>query len=157
VRFRRQRGDDEQDEAMAVVVMGFIGAESAGVAFTRHPVSGRQDVVLINASLGLGEAVVAGRVTPDSFLVSKSGRQIVERDIFEKTLIIEADEALGGTLERAPSPVEARSPSLTDEEAGAVADLAVRVEAHFGAPQDIEWAFAGGRLYLLQARPITTA
>ena len=136
--------------------MGLVASETSGVAFTAHPVTGSRDQVLINASWGLGEAIVSGRVTPDSFLVEKGSFTLLEREIGAKELVIEPHPDGGGTIERKPTPTQAAAPSLTDEEAGAVARLATAVEAHYGSPQDIEWGMAAGSLYLLQSRPITT-
>jgi pyruvate,water dikinase len=152
--YRRERAGGS-DEAMAVIVMSLIDAEVSGVAFTAHPVTGARDRVLINASWGLGEAVVGGLVTPDSFLFEKSSLILLEREVFAKDLVVVPDEA-GGTVEAAVSYNRAEAPCLTSEQAAEVAGLAIRVEHHFGVPQDIEFAFAKGHFYLLQARPITT-
>jgi pyruvate,water dikinase len=153
VGYRARRGGGH-DESMAVVVMGLVPAESAGIAFTAHPVTGSRDTVVINASWGLGEAIVSGRVTPDSFLVTKGSWQIEEREIYSKDV---ATQPHGdGTIDAPVDAGKRDQPSLTDEEAREVARLASRVEEHYGQPQDVEWAMASDELYLLQARPITT-
>ena len=145
------------NEAMAVVVMSLVPSETAGIAFTAHPVTGSLDQVIINASFGLGEAIVSGRVTPDSFLIDKNGFTLLERNIYPKELAIYPHEGGGGgTVEDRLSPDRQREPSLTDEQACEVARLAADVEKHYGSPQDIEWALYEGTLYLLQSRPITT-
>ena len=150
----RARNGGGHDEAMAVVIMGLVPAESSGIAFTAHPVTGSLDTVVINSSWGLGEAIVSGRVTPDSFLVAKGSWQIIEREIFPKQIATqpEGDSTADVPVERAKQS----QPSLTDEQAMEVARLASLVEEHYGKPQDVEWALAGDRLYLLQSRPITT-
>ncbi len=148
---------DAADEAMAVVVMKLVPAETSGIAFTAHPVTGSLDQVIINASFGLGEAVVSGRVTPDSFLVDKNSFALLEREIYAKELAIYPHpEGGGGTVEEHLTPARQREASLTDEQACDVARLAAEVEKHYGSPQDIEWALYHGTLYLLQSRPITT-
>jgi len=145
------------DEAMAVVVMGLVPSETSGIAFTAHPVTGSLDQVIINASFGLGEAIVSGRVTPDSFLIDKNSFKLLEREIYAKELAVYPHpEGGGGTVEEHLSPDRQRAPSLTDEQACDVARLAAEVEKHYGSPQDIEWALYDGTLYLLQSRPITT-
>jgi pyruvate,water dikinase len=139
---------------MAVVVMGLVPADTSGIAFTAHPVTGSLDTVVINASWGLGEAIVSGRVTPDHFLVAKGSWQIVEREIFPKTIATHPNG--DGTVDAPVERARQNQPSLTDEQVTDVAKLASRVEEHYGRPQDVEWALAGGSLYLLQSRPITT-
>jgi pyruvate,water dikinase len=150
----RARNGGGHDEAMAVVIMGLVPAETSGIAFTAHPVTGSLDTVVINASWGLGEAIVSGRVTPDQFLVSKGSWQIVEREICPKMIAThpEGDGTVDSPVERAMQ----NQPSLTDEQVAEVAQLASRVEEHYGSPQDVEWALADGHLFLLQSRPITT-
>jgi pyruvate,water dikinase len=156
VSYRAGRGGDT-DEAMAVVVMKLVPSETSGIAFTAHPVTGSLDQVIINASFGLGEAIVSGRVTPDSFLVDKNSFTLLERDIYAKELaVFPHAEGGGGVVEEHLSPERQREPSLSDDQACDVARLAAKVEAHYGSPQDIEWALYDGTLYLLQSRPITT-
>jgi phosphoenolpyruvate synthase/pyruvate phosphate dikinase len=139
----------------AVIVQRLVEAEAAGVAFTVEPVTGARDRVLIEANFGLGESVVGGHVNPDGFTVLKETGQIVERRIGDKRLKSVLDSA-GSRLEPLPDNLS-RQPSLTDDAIQAVAILACRVEAHYGAPLDIEWAWKDGRAWLLQARPVTAA
>ena len=120
--------------SMAVVVQALVPAAAAAVVFTRHPVTGRSDVLLINAVRGLGEAMVSGSVTPHSILIDKATGSVVE---FEP-----GDQAAG--------------PALAAPVVAALAALCLEVESAFGAPVDIEAAHAAGGWYLLQARPITT-
>ena len=154
VQYRTFRGVDHAGEAMAVVVMQMVDARSSGVAFTKNPMTGAQDEVLINASWGLGEAVVSGYVTPDSFIVGPGG-ELRERVISEKREQVRPAE--GGT-ERAPvAPSLAGEPSISEAELREVVETARAVERAYGAPADIEFAFdASGAMFLLQARPITT-
>ena len=154
VHYRTFRGVDHAGEAMAVVVMQVVRARSSGVAFTKNPMTGATDEVLINASWGLGEAVVSGYVTPDSFTVGPGGG-VRERTISEKHEQVRLAE--GGT-ERAPVPPElVAEPSLTDAEVREVVDTAHAVQREYGQPVDIEFAYDdSGTMFLLQARPITT-
>jgi len=126
-----QRAVGVRETGGAVIVQQLVEAEAAGVAFTLDPVTGACDRVLVDAASGLGDAVVGGRVTPDGFVVSKTSGEILERRV-----------------------ANAR-PCLNEDAVRAVAALAQQVDAHEGAPVDIEWAWQDGRAYLLQARPIT--
>lgn len=156
MRYAAARGASTGGEAMAVVVMGLVPSETSGIAFTAHPVTGELDRVVINSSWGLGEAIVSGRVTPDSFVVAKGSLALVERQISEKEVAIFPHPDGGGTVERSLGPDRSAAASLSDLEVQAVAKVAGEVERHFGLPQDIEWGMAGGEIYLLQSRPITT-
>jgi phosphoenolpyruvate synthase/pyruvate phosphate dikinase len=154
VGYRRRQGMG--DEAMGVVVMGLVPSDAAGIAFTAHPVTGDRNLVVINASWGLGESVVSGRVTPDAFVIEKRSLVLRERDIFEKEVAIYAHPDGSGTIEKVLMPERARTPSISDEEARAIAVLSCEIEARHGRPQDVEWGIHDGRIFLLQARPITT-
>ena len=137
---------------IAMVMMKMVDADAAGVVFTRHPVHGADELV-IESAWGLGEAVVAGLVTPDRFRVSAGG-EIVERTAGHKDVAVRFAPG-GGTVEQ-PIPAEDVSrPSLTDEQLLRLHELAKQCESWFGGPQDIEFAFEGERLFLLQSRPIT--
>jgi pyruvate,water dikinase len=156
IRYRSsQRGSGER-EAMAVVVMGLVACETSGVAFTAHPVTGARDVVVMNAAFGLGEAIVSGAVTPDSFVVGKTDLVIREREIFDKEIAVYPHPGGAGTVEVALQGDAVSAPSLTEEQACEVARLAMRIEAHYGSPQDVEWGLVGGRIFVFQSRPITT-
>lgn len=155
--YRERLGLDHMDAAMAVVVQSLVrvGAdEAAGVAFSIDPVRGELDQVLINASFGLGETVVAGESPVDEFRQRRSDFTGTEACVAEKTHALVADDA-NGTRHVELSPGQRHRPSLDEAQREAVARLAVAAEAHFGFPQDIEWAWQDGTLYLLQSRPIT--
>jgi EmrB/QacA subfamily drug resistance transporter len=144
--YRAKMGVDGEPR-IGVVVQRMVDADVAGVLFTRNPVTGAIERV-IESAWGLGEAVVAGLVTPDRFRVSTEG-VILERTAGRKDIAIRRD----GEVEVAPEDVMRLS--LTDDQVLALHRLAERCETFFGAPQDLEWAFAGGELHLLQSRPIT--
>ena len=156
VQYRRARGVEDADPAMGVVVQALVPAEAAGVAFTLDPVGGEQDVVLIDAAWGLGEGVVSGLVSPDHFVVKKSDGAIIKRELADKRQRVVPDSG-GGTKTEELSNEQARQAALSDERVVELARLAMRIEEAAGAPQDIEWALAGDRLYILQARPVTAA
>ena len=139
---------------MAVVVMATILSASSGVAFSLNPMTGADDEVTINSTWGLGEAVVSGIVTPDTFTVGKDGTPRA-REISEKH--IRVVPTTGGTArEDTPSDIALKS-SLTEEQVTTVVNATVAVEGLYGTKVDIEFAFNGeGKFFLLQARPVTT-
>lgn len=137
---------------MAIVVQRLIDADTAGVLFTRNPLSG-DDERVIEAAWGLGEIVVAGLVTPDRYRIARDGT-IKERVAGEKDIAIRL-RADGGTHEEPIDDDRVSALCLSDDDLQSLHDLALRCEAHASAPQDIEFAFAAGRLYLLQRRAIT--
>ena len=140
--------------AMGVAVQVMVDAEVSGVMFTCNPVSGDPSVVAINASWGLGLAVVGGEVTPDDYLISKITGEVVRRQISEKTVRYVAG---GHGAELTEVPEELRStPSLDDAALAALVEIGSRIDRHFGARQDIEWAIGPEReLHVLQSRPVT--
>ena len=141
--------------ALAVVVQRMVDAEVAGVLFTANPVTGRRHEAVIDASPGLGEAVVSGAVNPDHFVVDSATQRVLERRIGSKQLVIRPRP--GGGTERSEASGPGSQPCLTDAQLVALERLGRRAELHFGAPQDLEWAVDGaGRLWLTQSRPITT-
>jgi pyruvate, water dikinase len=146
---------------MAVGVQMMVDARVAGVAMTLDPLNGDRSRIAIDASWGLGEAVVSGDVTPDHFVVDKVLRKIVSRTISCKAIEVVADPAARCAIHRAVPAERRNAPCLTDRQIDAVCTMARGLERQFGGPQDIEWAFEDaaddpdGRLMLLQCRPET--
>ncbi len=122
---------------------------------TLDPSNGDRSTVAIESSYGLGETVVGGSVTPDSFLVDKVMLEIVRSQIADKQVELVADAAAGRAVERAVDEERRLKPSLSAEQVKAVAALAKRAEQHYGCPQDVEWALDGDSVLLLQSRPET--
>ncbi|MFZ5825549.1 MAG: PEP/pyruvate-binding domain-containing protein [Bacillota bacterium] len=152
--YRIRNGIAPGDVALAAVVQRLVDADVAGVLFTADPISGRRDHMVIDGAWGLGEAVVSGLVSPDNWLADGKTGAILREQVAAKTVMIARTK--NGTEER-PVPEEMqRKPVLDPAQVAALVDLGRRAAAHFGAPQDLEWAVAGGELYLLQSRPITT-
>ncbi|HUP33417.1 MAG TPA: phosphoenolpyruvate synthase [Gaiellaceae bacterium] len=155
--YRAKRGFGQADMDIAVVVQRQVDAERAGVMFTIDPATGATDRIVIEGSFGLGEAVVSGRVSPDRYVVDKGTLAVVAREIHPKTSVVEARPG-GGTTVRELTHDEAVRPTLSDDEARALAELGARIELHYRAPQDTEWAIdADGTIWILQARPVTAA
>ncbi|MDO4259074.1 MAG: PEP/pyruvate-binding domain-containing protein [Actinomycetaceae bacterium] len=148
IAYRKEQGVSDEHIAIAVVIQQMIPSDSAGVAFSRNPLNGAEEV-LIESSWGLGESVVSGAVTPDAYIVGKD----IQHNIGLKQTRI--DLAPGGNT-LTTTVANPQAPSLTDRQIYDIADLARRVEKHYGIPMDIEWAIHDDKLWLLQARPITT-
>jgi pyruvate,water dikinase len=158
ITYRQRLNLPEGQIAMAVVVQQMVDADCAGVMFTRSPTTGDKSVIVIEGSWGLGSCLVSGEVTPDRFVVNKVTGEIVIRDISEKELEHVADPSGSGVLERAVDEERQRTPCLSDETLGELWQIARNVEAHYGSPQDIEWAVprdGGDTVLLLQSRPET--
>ena len=142
---------------IAVVVQIQILSTRAGVMFTIDPASGDSDRLVIEGSLGLGESVVSGQVSPDRYVIDKETLHIEKRDVKRKELVIEPLPD-GGTRTRELSGDESTQPVLTDEEVRRIAELGIRDEEHYGKPQDTEWAFdEEGIAWMLQSRPVTSS
>ncbi len=149
--YRAHQGVEEAGLAMAVVVQRLVDADVAGVLFTRDPLDAAGQTMLAEASWGLGEAVVSGRVTPDRFRLDRGTGAVLDRTLGPKAVrVTPAGE------EHVPAELQ-RQFCLSDEALSQLADLGRKVEAFYADPRDVEWAFAGGTFHLLQARPITVA
>ena len=152
--YRRQSGIAVDNAVMAVVVQQMVPADIAGVAFSANPISGNLGQVVINSSWGLGESIVSGTVTPDTYTINKSDKILVSAQIANKAkmTIPKGD----GTEEVAVPRIMRKQPSMSDEQALDVARLTTSLEKAEGHPVDIELAFFKDKLFLLQCRPITT-
>jgi pyruvate, water dikinase len=151
--FYRRRKGSMADLAMAVVVQRQLSPDRSGVMFTVDPVRRRRDQMMIEAVWGLGEAVVSGNATPDHYVVSRDGA-VKQARVSVQEVAIRMDEA-GGVQQYDLSPEEGGKRVLDDAALAALAKVGMQLEAHFGQPQDVEWAFENGQLYLLQSRPVT--
>jgi pyruvate,water dikinase len=154
--YRRRLGIAESTVAMAVVVQTMVDARTAGVMFTRSPMSGDRSVITIEAAWGLGSALVSGEVTPDRWVVAKITGEISVRDISDKALR-HAQSPAGGVEELAVEQSLRREPCLSDEELASLRAIGRQIERHYGRPQDIEWAIDRHtrEIMLLQSRPET--
>ncbi|MFG3554286.1 rifamycin-inactivating phosphotransferase [Micromonospora sp. NPDC047557] len=153
VTYRQRNGIDHHAVHLAVVVQKMVFPQAAGVLFTADPVTSNRKVASVEASFGLGEALVSGLVNPDSYRVRDGA--IIDRTIASKRLAIEALPG-GGTTKQAISPERQEQPALTDAQVLRLVDVGRRIEAHFGHPQDIEWCLVDGEVAVVQSRPITT-
>ena len=175
--YRVQNKFNHRDVQLSVVIQKMIMAEKSGTLFTADPLTGHRHTLTIDASFGLGEALVSGIVSPDAYQVDKRAGTIISRQIAEKEIAIYPEKG-GGTRQVALNPEQREQAALTDDQILALAEIGSQIEAHYGTPQDIEWAIASrspitplpkgdgnsltsskgseGRIFILQARPITS-
>jgi pyruvate,water dikinase len=151
--YRRRQGIRSEDVSIAVVVQRLVPAEAAGVAFTANPVTGARDELMINAAWGLGEAIVSGRVTPDTIVIHKPDGAIASLLIADKEIMtVRTPE---GTREQPVPAPRRKQAALQPAQAAELARLGVRIEQLYGQAMDIEWALCEGQIFILQARPVT--
>ncbi|MFQ6058136.1 MAG: PEP/pyruvate-binding domain-containing protein [Anaerolineae bacterium] len=152
--YRHRHNLSPLEAAMGVVVQQQVPAEVSGVLFTLNPTTGLEEEMLVEASWGLGEAVVSGRVTPDRFVVDAWNEQVRSREVSDKGVMVVPDESPG--VKEVPVSGDRRAqPALTDEQLLQLVQLGYQVQGIYGYPQDIEWALHQGVFYVLQARPLT--
>ncbi|MCP4231704.1 MAG: hypothetical protein GY771_16360 [bacterium] len=150
--YKKDHGFDVLSPRIAVVVQQQIDSEVAGVGSSLNPLTNDYDEAVIDANWGLGESVVAGLASPDHFIVDKVGRQVIEKELGAKQVSIWTDPG-GGTIERKGH--RSTEQTLSDDQLGELTEMICQIEALYEKPMDIEWAYTGGHLFVLQARPIT--
>lgn len=162
--YRADKGFDQLSVGIAVPVQKMVNSDTAGVMFTIDPTNNDYDHVSIEAAYGLGEVVVLGAVTPDRYLIAKKTREISSKEISKQTWMLTRESGSSDTdnlddLSKAGIDVEPEKESaqkISDKEIFKLFDLAMAIEKHYGKPQDTEWAIEGGRIYMVQSRPVTT-
>lgn len=153
--YRIEKGMAHASISVAVVVQKMVQSEVSGVAFTVHPVSQDRNQMVIEAGWGLGEAVVGGLVTPDNYVIDKGEQLLLDVTVNAQDKMISKDKA--GKTHEIPVPDDKREKQKLDGKTiMRLADLFSKIEAHYGKPQDIEWAYESSRIYVVQTRPITT-
>lgn len=162
--YREDKGFDQLEVGIAVPVQKMVNSEKAGVMFTIDPTNNDMDHISIEAAYGLGEVVVLGAVTPDRYLIDKKTKEIADKDIHKQTWMLTREGGIADNSDTTdiskngvPVPEEKQDvQKLTDDEIGQLTNLALKIEEHYGKPQDTEWATEGGKVYMVQSRPITT-
>ena len=152
--YRHEHAIAQEAVAMAVVVQGMVPSEVSGILFTANPATGERSEMIVNASFGLGEAIVSGKITPDTYIIDRDTLALRETIIGSKEHML-VSTAGQGTDTRELNAAERKQSSLAKPVLRELAQLAITVEQHFGQLQDIEWAVVNGTLSLLQSRPIT--
>ena len=151
--YRIRNGIDHYEAALAVIVQEMVQSEASGVLFTANPLTGLRTQSVIDATLGLGEALVSGQVEPDHYVVDTLNRRILTKTLGTKKISTRGKS--GGGVETIEEDAEGRQ-ALSDEQILQVAEIGKQVQDEYGFPQDIEWALAGNKMYLLQSRPVTS-
>ncbi|MFW5984013.1 MAG: phosphoenolpyruvate synthase [Halobacteria archaeon] len=153
--YRVEKGFSHEDVNIAVVVQRMVDADKSGVVFSSDPSTG-EGRATVEAAWGLGESVVSGGVTPDNYVFDRGTREVVTANVASKKVMHVKDAGTGETVEKEVPDDRRDEQVLSEKEVAEIAEVAERLEDHYGAPQDIEWAIQDDELYILQSRPITT-
>jgi pyruvate,water dikinase len=154
--YRYEKNLIDQKVSVAVVIQKMVESEIAGVAFTVHPVTKDKNQMIIEAGYGLGESIVSGQITPDSYIVDKKDLSILDINVAEQKKMLVRKGAAGNNAWKEIPRAKQEAQALTGKQLTQLAKICLRIEKHYKKPQDIEWALARGRFYITQSRPITT-
>ena len=157
VAYRHKQGFEHGDVLLAVVVQEMFPSEVAGVMFTANPVTSNPREIFLNTSWGLGEAIVSGKVNPDQYIIDKDSLAIKSKQIHDKLIMTVANTDGQGTVEAAVPQELRAAEALPDEKIRELAGIGLKIEEHYGFPQDIEWGYSDGRFAVLQSREVTAA
>jgi pyruvate,water dikinase len=154
IEYAKSQNISSEKLLVAVVVQTMVDSEISGIIFSVNPINKERGEIMIEAGRGLGEMIVQGMITPANFVVKKETLEILSKNkLNQQTMLIYQDEE----TKEVTIPNELKNTQLLqDNQIEELARLAIEIENHYGTPQDIEWAFAGGKFYILQSRPITT-
>ncbi len=153
--YRFEKNLHKQKISVAVVVQKMVESEKSGIAFSVHPVTQDRNQLIIEAGFGLGEAIVSGQITPDSYVVEKQPRRIIDKNIQTQTRGLYRAK-IGGNEWRDIPKEKGKKQVLSDDDILALSEHILKIERHYGFPVDIEWAFEKSKFYIVQSRPITT-
>ena len=153
--YRYEKNLIDQKVLVAVVVQKMIESEISGITFTVHPVTKNKNQMIIEAGFGLGEAIVSGTITPDSYIVDKNDFNLEDINIAEQKKKLVRKGQAGNEWKNIPKTQQDKQ-KLTGKQIIELAKICVKIENHYGSPQDIEWAYEKGKFYITQSRPITT-
>ncbi len=146
----------DQKVLVAVVVQEMVQSEISGIAFTVHPVTKDKNQMIIEAGFGLGEAIVSGQVTPDSYVVDKRDLSILDINISEQKKMLVRKSVAGNIIWKPLPKAKQECQVLTGKQIIELSKICLQIEKHYKYPQDIEWALVKGEFYITQSRPITT-
>ena len=154
--YRMEQGLKDAHVSVAVVVQKMIQSEVSGIAFSVHPVTEDRDQIIIEAGWGLGEAIVSGSITPDSYVVSKKSKALLDVNITEQEKKLSYDAKEGRDTWQKVELSKRNEQKLSGKQVIELSEIIIRIEDHYGFPCDIEWALYKGTFYITQSRPITT-
>lgn len=146
---------DHMKVGLAVPIQNMVASEQSGIMFTVDPITKNTDQLVIEAGYGLGEAIVSGSITPDRYTVDKKTKQIVSKEVNEQSWMITKAFQSGDKHVTVPKGKQ-KEQKITDEEILKLAEIGMKIEEHYGKPQDTEWAIQAGKIFFVQSRPITT-
>jgi len=152
--YRLEKNLHKTKVSVAVVIQKMIQSEISGICFTVHPITKNHDQIVIEAGYGLGEAIVGGIITPDTYVVHKIEENILDKNINKQEKMIVKKK--GGNVEKQVSKSKQEKQKLNDRQILKLTEISKKIEIHYKSPQDIEWAFAKDKFYIVQSRPITT-
>ena len=152
--YRVRKGFAHEKVSIAVIVQKMVISDKAGVMFTIHPATGDQSTIVIEAGFGLGESVVSGSITPDTYVVDKESLRIKQKEIAEQEWLWEGSLE-GGKKKKDINPAMRKEQKISDVEIAQIAKLGSQIEEHYAFPQDIEWCIEKGKSYIVQSRPVT--
>lgn len=154
--YRYEKNMQDKKVSVAVVIQKMVQSEISGICFTVHPVTKDKNQMVIEAGYGLGEAIVGGMITPDTYVIHKNGEDpyILDKNISEQSMMIIKNAS--GTKEVKVPSAKREKQKLADKYILQLAQICLGIEKHYGKPQDIEWAMEKGKIYITQSRPITT-
>jgi len=154
--YRVERKLQRTQVSVAVVVQKMVKSEVSGICFTVHPVTKNKNQMVLEAGWGLGEAIVGGKITPDTYIIDKADWSILDANISEQEMKIIRAKKGSGVEEVKVSKLQQEKQKLDNKKIIDLAKICGRIEGHYKSPQDIEWAMERGKLYITQSRPITT-
>ncbi|MFA5050584.1 MAG: PEP/pyruvate-binding domain-containing protein [Patescibacteria group bacterium] len=154
--YRREQGMRKSKVSVAVVIQKMIQSEISGICFTTHPVTKDKNQLIIEAGWGLGEAIVGGHITPDSYVINKKTWKIIDINISEQEkMIVQKKSGIGSEWVKVPNKLRAKQ-KFNNKQIIELAKLCAQIEKHYKFPCDIEWALENKKFYIVQSRPITT-
>ncbi|PIR92753.1 hypothetical protein COU01_00055 [Candidatus Falkowbacteria bacterium CG10_big_fil_rev_8_21_14_0_10_44_15] len=153
--YRYEKKLSDQAVQVAVVVQAMVQSEISGIAFSAHPVTRAKNQMVIEAGWGLGEAIVSGQVTPDTYVIDKRDFSIIDINVSEQKRML-VKKINGGIIWKAVPKDKQNKQALSGKQIIELARMVDKIEKRYHRPQDIEWAYAGGKFYITQSRPITT-
>ena len=154
--YRFEKKLSDQKVSVAVVVQQMVDSEISGIAFTVHPVTKDKNQMIIEAGFGLGEAIVSGQITPDSYVIDKRDLSILDINVSAQKKMLVRKNANGGNIWKPVPKAKQEVQVLNGKRIIELAKICVKIEKHYKKPQDIEWAYVKGKFYITQSRPITT-
>lgn len=154
--YRIERGLGGKKVSVAVVVQKMVESEVSGVAFSVHPVTRNRNQMIIEAGFGLGEAIVAGKITPDTYVIDKQDMTLLDVNVSTQERMIVKRKTGRGNIEVAVPKAKKSAQKLAGNKIIELAEIVKNIEAHYGMPEDVEWGYEKGKFYIVQSRPITT-